>query len=72
MLQARSRSGVGRAWLTALFERFAGDAGPEGRIRETFDLIYLTGWAPDPTQPKPARRGSATASMVDALRVKPA
>jgi hypothetical protein len=54
-----------------LFERFAADAGPEGRIRETFDLIYLTGWAPDPTQPKPARRGSATASMVDALRVKP-
>jgi SAM-dependent methyltransferase len=72
MLQARSRSGVGRAWLSALFEQFAADAGPEGRIRETFDLIYLTGWAPDASQPKPARRGSATASMVDALRVKPA
>lgn len=71
ILHDRSRSGISRAWLAALFDRFAADAEPDGRIRETFDLVYLTGWAPDASQPRPARRGSATASMVDALRVKP-
>jgi SAM-dependent methyltransferase len=69
ILQGRSRSAPGRAWLAALFDRFAADGDAEGRVRESFDLIYLTGWAPDASQPKPARRGSATASMVDALKV---
>jgi SAM-dependent methyltransferase len=68
VLLGRSRAAPGRGWLSTLFDRFATDAGPDGRIRESFDLIYLTGWAPDATQPKPARRGSATASMVDALK----
>jgi SAM-dependent methyltransferase len=68
ILKGRSQSPVGQAWLSAFFERFAADADPDGRIRESFDLVYLTGWAPDATQPKPARRGSATASMADALK----
>jgi len=46
---------------------FAGRADPDGRITERFDLIFLTGWAPSPDQPKPARRGSATASLASAL-----
>lgn len=70
-LRDRSRTGVDRAWLAALFDRFAADAGPDGRVRESFDLVYLTGWAPDPDQPKPAKRGSATASLADALKRKP-
>jgi len=40
----------------------------EGRIRATFQFIYLTGWAPGPNQPKPLRPGSATASLKDALK----
>jgi SAM-dependent methyltransferase len=43
-----------------------GDAN--GRIGERVDVIYLTGWAPDASQPKPARRGSATASLAAALK----
>lgn len=38
------------------------------RPREHLSIIYLTGWAPDPSQPQPARRGSATASLAAVLR----
>jgi SAM-dependent methyltransferase len=39
----------------------------DGRIRATAELVYLTGWAPDESQPKPLRPGSATARLADAL-----
>jgi SAM-dependent methyltransferase len=50
---------------------FAERADAEGRTAERFDAIFVTGWAPDPSQPKPARRGSAVASLADALKPKP-
>ena len=34
---------------------------------QDFQIVFLTGWSPDPSQPKPARRGSATASLGAAL-----
>lgn len=37
------------------------------RIAATFELIFLTGWSPDPSQPKPLRPGSATTRLADAL-----
>ncbi|MDS9466624.1 methyltransferase domain-containing protein [Paracoccus sp. MBLB3053] len=37
------------------------------RIRATFDLVFLTGWAPDESQQKPLRPGSAKMSLADAL-----
>lgn len=43
---------------------FADDAG---RIVSTFDLIFLSGWAPHASQPKPLRPGSATTSLLSAL-----
>ncbi len=39
-----------------------------GRIPATFQIVWLTGWAPDPSQQQPARRGSATARLADALK----
>ena len=36
---------------------------PDGRIRATFDILWLSGWAPHESQPKPLRPGSATASL---------
>ncbi len=47
---------------------FADAADDRGRTHETFQIVFLTGWSPDPSQPKPARRGSATASLTDALK----
>ena len=45
-------------------ERFS---GPDGRITATFELIFLTGWAPDASQPQPLRPGSASTRLADAL-----
>ena len=40
---------------------------PNGKITATFDLTFLTGWAPDDSQPKPLRPGSAQQRLADAL-----
>jgi SAM-dependent methyltransferase len=48
-------------------ERFA---DPDGRIRATFDVIWLSGWAPHESQPKPLKPGSATASLEAAVKRK--
>ncbi|WP_158811634.1 methyltransferase domain-containing protein [Beijerinckia sp. L45] len=45
-------------------------ADPDGRIRATFEVISLSGWAPHESQQKPAKRGSATISLADALKPK--
>ncbi len=70
-LAARRRGGLRRATLAraALLyaERFAGS---DGRIPATFEIIFLCGWAPHPSQPKPLRRGSATARLADSLKPK--
>ncbi|WP_267435702.1 class I SAM-dependent methyltransferase [Sphingomonas sp. GM_Shp_1] len=65
------RRPIGRAALSAAAAAFADLADPDGRVSEQFNLIFLTGWAPDPSQPLPAKRGSATASLADALKPKP-
>jgi SAM-dependent methyltransferase len=63
------RQPLTRRTLARAAEAFGAAADPDGRTREQLSLIFLTGWAPDPSQPRPARRGSATASLADALRV---
>lgn len=47
-------------------ERFA---DPDGRVRATFELIWLSGWAPHQSQQKPLRPGSAKMRLADALAV---
>lgn len=41
------------------------DATQQGCVSNTFQMISLTGWAPAATQPRAAKRGSATVSMKD-------
>jgi SAM-dependent methyltransferase len=41
--------------------------GTDGRIPASFQIVYLTGWAPDPSQQKPLKPGSATTRLADAL-----
>lgn len=65
-----SRKPASRAWLAEIFAQFAAAAGPGGRLHENFELIYLTGWSPAPDQPKPAKRGSASASLAAALKAQ--
>ncbi|MFA8386001.1 MAG: methyltransferase domain-containing protein [Pelagibaca sp.] len=39
----------------------------DGRVTATFEMITLTGWAPDASQPKPLRPGSASQRLADVL-----
>ena len=48
-------------------ERFS---DPDGRVRATFELIWLSGWAPHESQQKPLRPGSAQTRLADALGVR--
>lgn len=62
------RHPLGRAALAQATAAFAARSDPDGRTAERFDIVYLTAWSPAPDQPKPARRGSAGASLAAALR----
>jgi len=67
-LVARRRTPLRRATLSRMAEiyqeRFA-DA--DGRVRATFDIVWLSGWAPHPDQRQPLKPGSAQARLADAL-----
>ncbi|MFN7057124.1 methyltransferase domain-containing protein, partial [Hyphomonas sp.] len=41
---------------------------PDGRVRATFEIIHLSGWAPAPGQPQPLKPGSARINLADAVR----
>ena len=71
-LAARRRSGTRGSTLAraaAIYAEHFGDA--EGRIPATFEILFLCGWAPASTQPKPLLRGSATHRLADALKPPP-
>ncbi|WP_072792762.1 SAM-dependent methyltransferase [Cognatishimia maritima] len=48
-------------------EIYAANYAQDERITATFELIFMTGWAPDDSQPKPLRPGSAAQRLADAL-----
>lgn len=51
--------------MTGIYhERFA---DPDGRLRATFEIIWLSGWAPHESQQKPLKPGSAAQRLADAL-----
>ncbi|WP_415405156.1 methyltransferase domain-containing protein [Tateyamaria sp. SN3-11] len=67
-MAARLRTPTPRAVLDRAAEIYAKSfPGTDGGIIATFELIVLTGWAPDASQPKPLRPGSAQARLADAL-----
>jgi SAM-dependent methyltransferase len=59
-----------RAQIATGLAAFARDAAPDGKVEEMVELVFLSGWSPSPDQPKPARRGSGTVSLADALKRK--
>ena len=46
-------------------------ADTAGRIPATFEIITMTAWAPDPSQQKPLKPGSAQSQLADALGLDP-
>ncbi len=67
-LVERQRRPLRRRTLLRMAEIYAARfADPDGRVRATFDIIWLSGWAPHESQQKPLRPGSAQARLADAL-----
>jgi hypothetical protein len=68
-LKERSRRPLRREVLgraAAIYaERFADS---DGRLRATFDILWLSGWAPHESQQKPLKPGAAKARLADALK----
>jgi len=71
VLNERRRAPLRRATLHRMaeiyVERFA---DPDGRVRATFEIAWLSGWAPHESQQKPLRPGSAQRRLADALGTK--
>jgi len=69
ILVERRRTPTRRATLLRMAqiysERFADS---DGRIRATFDVIWLSGWAPHASQQQPLKPGSAKASLAEAVK----
>jgi SAM-dependent methyltransferase len=67
-LVARRRAPLRRRTVMRMadvYERRFSDA--DGRIRATFEIVWLSGWAPHPNQQQPLRPGSAKTRLADAL-----
>jgi SAM-dependent methyltransferase len=56
-----AKTALRRDVLQAALPRLAG-------TETVFELVVLSGWAPDESQPKPLKPGSAKASLADAVR----
>lgn len=68
VLVARRRAPLRRATLGRAIETYRQRHGLEnGRVRATFEIMTLTGWAPHESQQKPLRPGSAKSRLADAL-----
>jgi SAM-dependent methyltransferase len=69
ILVERRRTPTRRATLLRMAqlygERFADS---DGRIRATFDVLWLSGWAPHESQQQPLKPGSAKAGLAEAVR----
>jgi SAM-dependent methyltransferase len=69
ILVERRRTPTRRATMLRMAEIYTDRfADPDGRIRATFDIVWLSGWAPHESQPKPLKPGSATASLEEAVK----
>jgi hypothetical protein len=64
----RRRRPLRRATLARMIDIYAERfADPDGRVRATFEIIWLSGWAPHESQQKPLAPGSARQRLADAL-----
>ena len=66
-LAARHKAFLRRETLGAMLAHYRDRHAGDGRLKATFDMVYLTGWAPHESQQQPLRPGSAAARLADAL-----
>ena len=69
ILVERRRTPTRRATMLRMAQIYAeGFADPDGRIRATFEIVWLSGWAPHQSQQQPLQPGSATSSLAEAVK----
>jgi SAM-dependent methyltransferase len=69
-LLERRRVPLRRATLARMIEIYGERfVDSDGRVRATFEIVWLSGWAPHESQQKPLRPGSAQQRLADALGV---
>jgi SAM-dependent methyltransferase len=67
-LAERRTKPLRRATLLRMADVYAARfADADGRVRASFDVVWLSGWAPHASQPQPLKPGSARARLADAL-----
>lgn len=67
-LLGRSRRPVSRRFFLRAAELYAERfSDPDGRIRATFSIVFVSGWAPHESQQKPLKPGSAKMRLADAF-----
>jgi len=68
-LTARSRKPLRRSVFLRAAEIYAENfSDPDGRVRASFEIVWLSGWAPHESQQKPLKPGSAQMRLADALK----
>lgn len=68
-LAARRRQFLRRETLARVAEIYCMHyPAPGGRVKATFEIVHLSGWAPHDNQQKPLAPGSAQVALADALR----
>jgi len=67
IMTARHKTPMSRALLNGMHAQYQNHFTEDGRIYATFDLIFLTGWAPSADQQQPLKPGSAKTRLADAL-----
>ena len=68
-LHDRSRRFAPRALFSRAARIYAErGADPDGRVRATFEILWLSGWTPHPSQPQPLKPGSARIRLEDAVK----
>jgi SAM-dependent methyltransferase len=67
-LHARERRPLTRSVLAAMLAHYQESFGTsQGQLKASFDIVYMTAWAPHDSQPKPLRPGAATTRLAEAL-----
>jgi hypothetical protein len=68
-LVARSRRPLRRSVFLRAAQIYAEKfSDPDGRVRASFEIVWLSGWAPHESQQKPLKPGSAQMRLADALK----
>jgi NADH dehydrogenase [ubiquinone] 1 alpha subcomplex assembly factor 5 len=71
VLTARSKAPLSRRTLERAEEIYRAQHGTkDGKVTATFEFVFMSGWAPDPSQQTPLTPGSAAQRLADALHTE--